>query len=350
MTRVTVLAILVALAWSSGQAFAQEPPSTSTISGRVVNGTAGAPAPAGLTVELNEFVGAGLRAVDDTTATDDGTFEFENLSWDGTKTYVVLAIYAGVVYESDPLQFADGQTDLVADFQVYETTDQKDDISITFQHLVAEPDSSSGHLVVVETVRVENSGDRTFVGREPKHEGMAAGAVRFTAPEGAHGLELIGGISWDDISSDEVGFFDTRPLPPGSREIAYSYGLEQDSQEVTLSRILDYPTTSIIVLAMGEEPPLSPLFADWESTEYEIAGGQTATYYQSQADGLTPATPLEINFRGLPPPPPPVSDASDRELSLFIGALGLIVAVGFVVWTLARQGVTPPVTGSHRGA
>jgi len=124
----------------------------------------------------------------------------------------------------------------------------------------------------------------------------------------------------------------------------------KDGQGVTLSRILDYPTKTILVLVRNGEPPESPLFPLWERREIERTEGQTATYFQSQAEGLTPATPLEITFRGLPPPPPSVSDAADRKLSLYVGALGLIVAVGLVAWTLVRQVTAPAATRSHRGA
>lgn len=348
MKSALVLSVMTALLWGSGIAFSQEAPTTGTISGRVVNGTAGAAVPAGVTVEL---MGTSLRPVATASSADDGTFEFDSVPRDEATSYLVVAEYAGVAYESGPLQFEDGQTDIAAEVSVYETIDQKDNIRIEFEHIIAEPDSASGHLVISETVRVVNSGDRTFIGREAKHEGMASGAVRFTLPEGAHSLDLEDGLTGDDVSVDPSGFFDTRPLPPGTREVRFAYGLEQDGSSVLFRRILDYPTETMLVLVRSDVPPESPLFPAWDSRALELTNGGTATYFQSEATGLTPATPVEISVRGLPPPPPPVSDAGARSLSLIIGAAGLVAALSLVllgVWQ--RDWAVAAASRTRRGA
>ena len=343
MRKALLVALITALAWGGAAALAQEPPPpTGTISGRIVNGTPDGPLPTGLSVQLGEMVGTILRPVATASGADDGGFTFQDVPADPTKIYVVAAEYAGVTYESGPLQFADAQAEATTEVRVYETTEAKNAVSIEFQHMIVEPDSASGRLIISETVRVANSGDRTYVGQEPKHEGMASGVVKFTLPEGAHGLELYNGITQDDVVADEFGgFFDTRPLPPGSREVAFGYGLPYQGDSAAFRRVLDYPTTKTVVLVRSAQPPESPVFPAWEARDLQLTNGQTATYFQSQVEGLTPATPLEITFRGLPPPPPPVSDEGARKLSLFLGALGLAAALGLIVYALSRRRGAP---------
>jgi len=239
------LATLFLMGLASGGA-AQTPLPQGVISGRVVNGTAGAAVPPALTVTLQGFKGTDPLAPQATVADAEGRFRFTGLETGSDYAYVVHTEYLGIQYGTDALAFEGGQTEMETTLFIYETTTADDAISISRIHFIIT--ASAGALTVDEVQSFSNSGDRTYIGAEP-----AAGAqrttVRFAPPPQAQDVQVDEGATPGRFVQTADGFADTLPVVPGQStlQVILSYVIPYDPASTTLSTTFLYPTKAVNV-------------------------------------------------------------------------------------------------------
>ena len=212
------------------------------IEGRVVNGTAGAPAAsvARLEITLHPFVGDAPQETIAAVADAEGRFRFEGLAREPDRVYVVSARYQAVEAFSDPLGFAGGETILPARVVVYETTEDDEAIRVERAHLIV--DFVEGAIRVGEMLIFRNDGDRTYVGSE------GWGTLRFSLPPEATGLRFEDPRMGASVIRTEEGFLDTLPVPPGIRQVVLSYDLPYEARAYRFVKAIEYPTASLDLL------------------------------------------------------------------------------------------------------
>jgi hypothetical protein len=219
--------------------------------GRLVNGTEGGTGSVAsqeviLTTYLND-----KEAGSSTTITDtEGHFVFDGLPNTSGYSYEVMVFYQEANYYSGSFSFDEGETTKFVEVTVYDATTSDEAIKVTMAHTVISVGPE--HLQVEEYYVVVNETDRTYIGsKEPTSEGKRQ-TLRFSLPKEASDPQYSLDLMPCCVIGSQSGFADTMPVPPGSRELAYSYQVSHNSGKYTLSQNVEYPMLRYDLLVQGE--------------------------------------------------------------------------------------------------
>ncbi|NJL96128.1 MAG: hypothetical protein HC915_21560, partial [Anaerolineae bacterium] len=219
---------------------------TFTLNGTLVNGTAGATAPADLPLTLRVV---GLMAdgqpqqlyEGQTVATPDGSFSFTDVPKSDRALGVVQTDYAGVRQTSDqffPAGIEGESFDLT--MTIYETTTDSSVIEIDYVESVIDAVTAEGASLTFQFYEFVNTGDRVYIGEEGR-------TLRILLPAGALAPNVqtsIGdpGERFEIVREEEAFvFYDSESVPPGPFErIAVSYGHPYPG-EMSISQRFVYP-------------------------------------------------------------------------------------------------------------
>ena len=286
-----VAAALAAVLWVSPAAGEEG----GGIAGRVVNGTAGGQAPAGLEVLLVILGIDGSVDTESATTQPDGKFRFDGVSLEEGSTGRLTVNYEGVMYSGglDP-----GPASGSAELLVYEPTDSLEAVRVSGDVLlIRAADGDEEALAAFEIVEVVNEGDRTFV---PDLEQPAAMKfLRFSMPPEASDLDVSSDLAGGGIINVGSGFALTSPLPPGAAQVAYTYRLPYQGNRVELSRTFPLGADAFRLLMETETGTVveSDVLVPIETAEVD-----GRSYTVSGAGGLEPGARLSVTISDLPVP------------------------------------------------
>ena len=271
------------------------------IAGAVVNGTPGFPAPDGIEVTLryrdDDGVPQELRTLAVLGSEGAGaTFQFPGVS-SGERPYVLEVTYRGVVYTLDgpgPPNTLPNEEDRLT---VYETGSDLDALRVLDDTLaVTAFDRRRRQMAVLESVRLENRGDRTFVA-DPASVGPM-GLLRFSLPPRTGDLEIGTPLVGGHLIQVDRGVALTMPIPPGVHELLLIYRTAYDGS--TMDYRPHFPLgadTYRVMLPSGlvqvEAPGMAP------------AGPVTLgprEYQVFESHDLAPDAFLDLRLTGLPQP------------------------------------------------
>jgi hypothetical protein len=303
---------------------------TETIAGKVVDGTAGATLPTGLTVTL-QGVGQNHQLTTSQTASvgPDGSFSFANVPADPNITYVVSTEYAGVPYQS-ALPRASGATTVPVALKIYETTASDAAIRVdSASWLLGALDMGKQQATILALLSVSNDGDRVYVGDRRGDPGSAVPGVlprtlRISLPRGASDFQPQMGLDPSKLLPVANGFADTAPVLPGKHELAYTYRVGYADGATEISVNLIYPTTKLRFLAPD---------AGLEFRSDRLGDGGTMqiegrTYRVLAADNLKADTTVTVDVLGLPAVFSPRLNPQDVQIGgLIVIALGIVLAL-----------------------
>ena len=250
---VACLLVLVASAlWWQGVsiASAQASDGTRIVEGRIINGTAGVPDPAGLTVVFHQVNVARSEELQ-TTTDQEGSFRFDDIVFDPEALYGISVRYQGALY-ADAVDLSEGSPPPVS-LTVYEAVDDESLLTApSASVLFAQVDKPSQTLWALEIVKISNGTDRTYVpGAEPMK------LLRFGLPPGAQGLQVDSGLLGAEVLQVDRGFALTASVPPGEHEVMYAYQFPYSGAEYVFARSFPYGAGSLRVLAPYEVARLS---------------------------------------------------------------------------------------------
>lgn len=209
---------------------AQEQPTH--ISGRVVNGTAGAGAMEGMEVTLHVFRGGELLDTRTIAPDPDGQFAFQDVPHQGSLFYVLTTTYLDIPYSVDLRPDSDLED---VRLTVYESAGSLEAVSLVSDSLfILAADRALRILSALEVIQVVNQGDRVFVANLANGEAMAF--LRFPLPPGAINLEVETELPQGEVLQVDRGFALTTPVPPGEHGIALTYTVPYSGRELDLSR------------------------------------------------------------------------------------------------------------------
>jgi len=305
------------------------------ITGQVVNGTAEASTPTGITVTLIAFeAGPQVKMVGtlSTTVQSDGSFRFADLDPEAQVAYVVTTEYRGVNYGSDAVQLSPNQPQSAITLTVYETTDQADAIRFDRVHIFADFPTSD-RLRIGELYVISNTGDRTYVG-----------SLQIPLPEGATDLRFERGTAAGRFTETDEGFIDTAPVLPGegTTELLFSYALTYRDGLVITRRFL-YPVNTLNLLV----PDVGVTVESEQLGEPAPVPMQEEVVYNYSTGPLTPGQEVSWKMKGKPRPATVMTATeetgrrpgpTDRQ-ALGLGMIGL--ALGVVAAYLVWQGWSP---------
>ena len=322
---------------------------TSSVNGRVLNGTSGEPPPAKLEVALHRFGPNGGVDIATTLTDAEGLFQFEDVVVDPLATYAVAAEYQDVLY-SVSLD-ADGLSEELQ-MQVYEVTDSLEHINVgTDALLLSGADGGSGTLSAVQVVGLLNEGDRTFVPDLTQPAAMRF--LRFSLPEGATELQVTSDMGRGDVITIGTGFALTSPVTPGAHQATYRYRLSYSGSRLELVRSFPMGADNFRLLVEddsggltnpGSLSPLPPTVSEQQ------------TYSVWAASDLAPGAKLRFQIEGLPEPSfgqrlrNALTDGSvfniaiPAAVGLVLGSLLIYAVVFRQPSSRPRQTVTGPAT------
>jgi hypothetical protein len=300
------------------------------IEGTIVNGTAGAAAPAGLPVTLHVFRDR-TRIGEEVVQTDqNGRFVVESLDVGANYVYFPVAEYGGASYFPErPVNLDDAPSKSV-EVRVFEPTDSDEAIRFDRSNLLIMGVSDTS-LTIMEMGAVVNQSDRTYVAQPGDGAGTT---LRFTLPRGAAQVAPQAGFSASGITAMPDGFASSDPVLPGRHEIAFSYRLPVQGSTIDIAKRQQYPTRVFNLYA-----PESGLTVVTPSLTYQGGtelGGQRFQLYSAQ--NLTEGATVTIRLAGLPwafrPTP--------LQIGLGVVGLGAAIIVAALLFQLRR-----PVTSAR---
>ncbi|MBI4199288.1 MAG: hypothetical protein HY535_02270 [Chloroflexi bacterium] len=269
---------------------------TTTVSGWVLNGTAGGGVPEA-TVSL-QVVPEGQPPYAHGSVAADGSrggwFAFEGVPLNPNWRYFVVSTYLGISYAVELASDSDRQGIRLT---VYEATSRMDSVALATQTLlVLGANARDRILAVMEMAQVANKGDRVFI-PEGAQGGMGS-FLRFPLPPGAMDLEIETELPEGEALQVDRGFALTNPVPPGEYGVAFTYRVPYESAALDLSRSLPLGAGTFRLLVPRD---VGTVAAGGLRDQGEVLLG--ARFYRVlSAEGLVPGTLLEVSLGGLPQP------------------------------------------------
>lgn len=262
--------------------------SAGTLTGKVQNGTAGSSLQSGLTVELeryrNEEIDPNFKL--STPVSKNGEYSFSDLEEDPAILYQPLVLYQNVKYYGQEVQFDGKNNKVQSNVFIFETTDSDSAVSALRHHILINP--AKGVTFIREMIVLENRSDRTYVGKK-QPSGDVNQTILYNLPEGAADLKINKGLMACCIINFEGGFYDTMELPPGRKEVVFSYHIDSPDSKLDITKPITLPTAALDVIPMTPDIGI-------ESKDLKEASIGDTKLKRFAATGLY-ASPQTISFR-----------------------------------------------------
>ena len=305
-------------------------PLDGSVSGRLMNKTAGGGSGSGANVILLTFSRkdqAPVGGQKTTQADADGSYTFSGLDRDPNYVYLAVARYQGVNYPADePFQLT-SEPNHQADVAIYETTTADDSIQLERLNLLL-IGADQGVLQFMEMGSLVNPTDRTFVTANPRDQALARG-LRFALPRGALGVEMRAGFDTQDVVADMGGVQVTSPVLPGRHEFALSFQLPYQGGSTDLTLQLPYPAAAYTLYVPERGPTVNASgLTVGGSTQM---GGQSYVAYT--ASNLSKAAIVPVQLSGLGG----TGGLSPTQLAIVsLGVALLVLGGGVLLFSLRR--------------
>ena len=243
--RKTFISLLLLSIFLSSTGFTAAQQSSVQISGQVSNGTPGANLPQAATLFLQFYDGSQVGSEYSTEMELDGSFSFSDLDSEVGSSFVVFTEYLGVFYNSVESQLLSADNPPV-DLVIYETTDDPADIMISSLYLLIYPSLDEDIYQITEVYKVENSGQRTYIGSQ-RPDGVRT-TFDWTPPAGAQNILFSEAESIERYLANGQGYSDTYPIRPQPyyQEMDIAYDLPY-AQEVAFSNTFAVPLQRMVV-------------------------------------------------------------------------------------------------------
>ncbi len=268
---------------------------TGTISGEIIQGTAGASVPDVISIALHVLDAEGNEAdFEMQVIQTDPVYRFENILIRHDYRYFITAIYDEVIFYSEVLSGTPESPEMSLSVQIYEVTHDESVIDINLFLMRLFPDGNE--VVVQQLLNFENISDRVYRG-ENQIDGFTYDSVRIPLPEDArllNSVELVPRfLMLEDDNQNTL--LDTQALLPGNDnlvEIVYALPFSLIDAERSIEFPVVYDVEAIEVMV---EPGDYRLISD----EFTTTGTQhfSVGVFESFVSGTIPAnSPVQFNI------------------------------------------------------
>lgn len=261
------------------------------LTGRIVNGTAGATVPDSQQLSVHVSKGQQEIALRTVTASADGMFRLPGVPWATDYDYLLVTEHAGVTYTS---ALTGAEAKQPVQLVIYELTSSQDKLGLGDSVLVViGVDKGSRLLRAFERVTLVNKGDRTFF--PDLSEPQRMNFVRFSLPSGARDLAVRSDLSGGNVINLDVGFALTAPVPPGTHEIGFAYAAPYENQSLSFTRTFHLGAEVFRVLL----PEQFGEFSQNLSVQGKVTIGGVS-YWLAEIRDLPPRAAVQVGFQKLP--------------------------------------------------
>lgn len=204
-----------------------------TVSGKVVNQTAGSSVPANLALDLHAISPDQNTQAQTFQATvgADGSYQIDNVPIENGWQYLVTASYQNAFFSSDVIAADGTQTQLDIPLTIYEITTDPANVQISGLLMMVQS-TSADQLQVVQIASFNNTSDRAYV------KATDGTSVSMKLPTGATYQDFSGGSYM--VSADGSDIADVQPVLPGNAHVMHVAYTLPYSGSATVAQTLDY--------------------------------------------------------------------------------------------------------------
>jgi len=277
--------ILVLLSVST---FAVHAQTEGYIEGWLVNGTESGSSTSGQSVILTTYLDDIERNTRNTLTDDNGMFLFEGLDTAPGYSYQVKTTFLSADYYSEDLEFVEGSENLSVALPVYDSTESDADISIMSSHVIIYVEEED--VFTTEFYLFHNNSDLTYIGT-PYSENMSKRETfRLSLPQNAENLQIESESADAYIQSASGDLIYTRPVQPGTKEVAFSYMTEYAGGTYTYTQDVFVPINNMELLINGDVTIAPSEFM----VRNEPFQSQGATFQHFTATDVAPGEQLSL--------------------------------------------------------
>ena len=308
-------------------------PFSTTVNGKVTVAN-GAALPAGLKVTLNGFdnMAQTWTAASDVNA--DGTFRFDNVQVQTSRTFMATIDYQKVSFTSTPLHAADMKPEQPASLTVAVSEVTADTQTLTAQRMHLFFDfSQAGIIQVGELFVITNSGGKAVAASAVDNP-----ALKFELPKGAQNLSFQDGALGDGryVKTDQ-GFGDLLTVHSNEQvQVIFGYEMPYTGGKQAMSIPVTLPVEQVVVMVPSVGITL-------DSSQLNSAGTrdvQGTTIQLFTSGSLAAGSKLDLNLSGAPQANPAAGSSAGgtntNNLVIGLGAFGLVLVVAGV-WLYSRR-------------
>ena len=307
---------------------AQSP--TTTVSGTVLNGTAGATLPQNLEVFLLVIDEEREAIINRVSATVDeaGRFEVDAPTLSDGQFYRIVAddgIYTPYKDITDPTDESE------ASLTVFDSTTSLDDIAVNSYGVVfprIEPADRT--IAVLAAISFTNSGDKVYVAdlADPALTGFKL--LRFNLPEGYAALNVESDLPSGNVMEINTGFALSNPVPPGNWDLVASYTATYDVNTLHYPFRLPFGADRVSFLLPEGQGELTGMGL----IEGDTVVLNEVTYVQYEGTDYPRGSQLDVVVTGLPSP------GVSSQLLAFVSSGQFQVAIAVTVGLLLAGGLS----------
>ena len=218
---VTLFSILTIMALFPQKSLAQaQTTGDGTIQVQLVNKTSGGKGVNDVSLELKTFADGAEKGNAKSNADARGKATFTGLNTDPAYIYQVNLNYQEADYTSE-ISFKKEEKSRNLEVVVWDATDDDKFIKIGAAHIVVQFEGDA--LKITEYYRVDNLGDKTYIGSKNVVSLGKKETLRFYLPKGAQMHEFAMGLMDWRVALENEALVDTMGVEPGSKEIAFTY-------------------------------------------------------------------------------------------------------------------------------
>ena len=294
------------------------------VHGTIRNASESGVVPIDLEITLYGFDGQQEVIAETTLVGHDSEYLFEDIEIVPGRLFFVTFLYKGVTYQSTMAHLTQGETMLELPVTIYETTNDANQVSVDWLHLLFEF-PNQGVIRVVEMWVLSNRSDRMLVSQD-------GGAVlQISLPLGATDLRFEQGTE-DSFSLTEHGFAYISPLIPGMEveQLNFSFDMPYERQ-LAFRQVVSYPVEAVVVLLPEDGVKVQGDGLQDQSDLSTVEGMDGYTIGPLSAGDI-----LALNLSGRPSL---VSDESSlSNVAIGVGALSVALIVAGLWWYQVRGG------------
>lgn len=317
-------------------------PGGAMIGGTIINGTTGAPLPAGLPVVLYAFNSSYTRTETlHSILAADGSYSFDVSQQPSDWVYMVGVTYNEIEFTSDIGTFENAVTTLSLPVAVYEQTTDAD--AVVIDQLQVSLAFTDGQVQVHELYTFDNRETAVFIGEAGD---SAGGTVAFMLPEGAISPEFQRGMgpSSGYFPANEVfqsgdHWYDTYHLRPGATSLTMlvTYRLP-DRDGITLAHTLPYAAENVSLALPADGVTLDS--TGWQQLASRPTGSNGGVIRNYSQDNFAAGALLTIGLSGRSTPQPaspPQLGVSVDQAAWMLSVIVLLTAVTFIIRLVILQ-------------
>ncbi len=310
-------------------------PAPVSISGTIVNGTAGGSVPGGLTVTATEVDARVTKQVATKKAPvgAGGAFKIEGFPGQPGDHFVVGTDYLGVTYSSEATPGSP------ATLKIYETTTDPTVLSIPSTTLTVII-GKQGNYNVLQLLTVHNSGDRSYIGTPTPGSTGPPATLELPIPAGATAFSPVEGLANGLTAAPDGLVASTDPVVPGNTDVSYLYNVAVPRSGWGMSLPVVYATSNVDLLVDPALTLTGPGLTFRKSVTIN-----KRVYRDYRGANLAPGTTINAN----------IAPASSTSVTLYLGLGALLVLVAASAVGVPRilrrrkaSGMRPEEAGSPR--